>query len=233
MSETLTLGPIWYVVFLLSLTCHEAAHALAAKLGGDLTAFHAGQVTLDPIPHMRREPFGTILVPILSYILGGWMIGWASAPYDPAWQRRFPRRAALMALAGPLANFILVLIAMLAMWIGTEIGSFNPPNLYALDYHQIVTAPQKGLPYALATFFSILFSLNILLATFNLMPVPPLDGNTVIGLLLPEKIAVQFAELSHNPMFAMVGLIAAWRFFPVVFRPVMRTALMLLNSLLS
>jgi len=231
MPEAYALGPIWYVVFLLSLTCHEAAHALAAKWGGDLTAFHAGQVTLDPIPHMRREPFGTILVPILSYIISGWMIGWASAPYDPTWQQRYPRRAAWMALAGPLANFLLVLIAVFAMWIGGELGFFNAPNRYGLDYHKIVTATAKGIPHALAVFFSIVFSLNILLATFNLMPVPPLDGNTVIGLLLPEKLALQFAELSHNPMFSLVGLVAAWKFFPIIFGPVFRGAIQIISSL--
>ena len=79
--EFLVQGLIWYVVFLFSTTCHEASHSLAAKLGGDLTAFHGGQVTLNPVPHVRREPFGMVLVPLLSFVLGGWMIGWASAPY--------------------------------------------------------------------------------------------------------------------------------------------------------
>ena len=86
--EMIALGVIWYVVFLFSTTCHEGAHALAAKWGGDPTAFEGGQVTLSPIPHIRREPFGMVLAPILSYVLyrGEWMIGWASAPYDPSWQ---------------------------------------------------------------------------------------------------------------------------------------------------
>ena len=108
-------GAVWYIVFLFSLTCHEAAHALVAKWGGDPTAFRGGQVTLNPIPHMRREIFGTVIMPILSYVLGGWMIGWASAPYDPAWRDRHPLRAAWMALAGPVANLTLVLIAALAV----------------------------------------------------------------------------------------------------------------------
>jgi hypothetical protein len=85
--DTLAVGLLWYVVFLLSTTCHEAAHALVAKRGGDLTAFHGGQVTLEPWPHIRREPFGMILVPILSFLTGGWMVGWASAPYDPFWSQ--------------------------------------------------------------------------------------------------------------------------------------------------
>src|SRR5437899_321105 len=92
--ETLALGFIWYAVFLFSTTCHEASHALAAKIGGDPTAFHGGQVTLNPAPHIRREPFGMVLVPILSYVVGGWMIGWGSAPYAPWWQERSPRRSA-------------------------------------------------------------------------------------------------------------------------------------------
>ena len=65
-NDILVLGFAWYVVLLLSTTCHEAAHALAAKLGGDLTAFHGGQVSLDPVPHIRREPFGMVVFPILS-----------------------------------------------------------------------------------------------------------------------------------------------------------------------
>src|SRR3954463_846660 len=102
--EELALAPLWYVTFLLSTTCHEAAHAWAAKLGGDLTAFHGGQVTLNPVPHIKREPFGLVLIPILSFFMGGAMLGWASAPYDPLWSRRYPKRAAWMSLAGPAAN---------------------------------------------------------------------------------------------------------------------------------
>ena len=101
-TEFLIAGVVWYVVFLLSTTCHEASHAWAAKLGGDLTAFHGGQVSLDPIPHIRREPFGMVIFPLLTYATGGWMMGWASAPYDPSWSERYPRRAAWMSLAGIL-----------------------------------------------------------------------------------------------------------------------------------
>src|ERR1041384_5754037 len=126
--EFLTLGLIWYVVFLFSTTCHEASHALVAKVGGDPTAFHGGQVTLNPTPHIQREPFGMVLVPILSYVLGGWMIGWASAPYDPWWQERHPRRAALMSLAGPAANFVLCIIAAVGIRAGLAFGVFQAPE---------------------------------------------------------------------------------------------------------
>ena len=84
-SGFLLVGVIWYIVFLFSTTCHEGAHSLAAHLGGDSTAFRGGQGTLNPLPHIRREPFRTVVVPILSYLVANWMIGWASAPYDSAW----------------------------------------------------------------------------------------------------------------------------------------------------
>src|SRR5450759_2238487 len=76
-TEFLIAGVVWYVVFLLSTTCHEAAHAWAAMLGGDLTACHGGQVSLDPIPHIRREPFGMVIFPLLTYATSHWMMGWA------------------------------------------------------------------------------------------------------------------------------------------------------------
>src|SRR5690348_11364762 len=115
-QQAVVLGLIRYLIFLFSTTCHEASHAFAAKLGGDLTAAHGGQVSLNPVPHIRREPFGMVIVPLISLISGGGVIGWASAPYDPAWQQRHPRRAAWMSLAGPAANLALVLIAVLAIY---------------------------------------------------------------------------------------------------------------------
>ena len=92
--EILTLGFISYIVFLFSTTCHEASHALVAKWGGDSTAALNGQVTLNPIPHIRREPWGMVVIPILAFLFMRRMIGWASAPFDPAWERRYPKRAA-------------------------------------------------------------------------------------------------------------------------------------------
>ena len=128
-TEFLIAGVVWYVVFLLSTTCHEAAHAWAAQLGGDLTAFHGGQVSLDPIPHIRREPFGMVIFPLLTYATGGWMMGWASAPFDPHWSERYPRRAAWMSLAGPGANFTLAILAGILIHIGIWTGFFRSPGI--------------------------------------------------------------------------------------------------------
>src|ERR1700756_1347855 len=103
--EMLMMGFISYIVFLFSTTCHEASHALAAKIGGDSTAAMGGQLSLNPIPHIRRSFFGMVIFPILSFfLLGGGMIGWASAPYDPLWERRHPRRSALVGPAGAPGN---------------------------------------------------------------------------------------------------------------------------------
>ncbi len=219
-GETLALGAVWYIAFLFSTTCHEASHGLAAKWGGDPTAFHGGQVTLNPLPHIKREPFGTVVVPIVSYIVAGWMIGWASAPYDPIWQHRFPRRAAWMALAGPGANFLLMLASGLAIRAGLAAGLFRPPA--AITFTRITEAAQPGAAAFAATLLSILFVLNLLLCTFNLMPVPPLDGLNVITLLMGENTAIRFLDWVHGFSLGFAGLIVAWflfdRLFPVLFR---------------
>ncbi len=224
--ETLTLGLMWFVIFLLSLTCHEASHALAAKLGGDPTAFRGGQVTLNPVPHIKREPFGTIVFPIISYLLSGWMMGWASAPYDREWQRRHPRRAAWMALAGPLANLALVILAAVAIRAGIFAGRFDMPA--RAKFTHLVDASPGVFAQGLGTFLSILFSLNLLLAAFNLLPIPPLDGNTAVGLLLNEETALRFARLSHHPSFTYLGMLVAWKIFDYLFHPIFTLGLNLL-----
>ena len=224
--EHIATGAVWYIVFLLSLTCHEASHALAAKWGGDPTAFHSGQVTLNPIPHMRREPFGTIIMPLLSYAIGGWMIGWGSAPYDPAWQFRHPRRAAWMALAGPLANIALLLLAAWGIHAGIIAGVLAVPE--SAGFSHVVAAKSPGFAEPLALFLSVLFSLNLLLATFNLLPVPPLDGNTAVGLLLSEDSARRFSALSHNRAFSLIGLLLCWKLFDYIFSPIFTVGLNLL-----
>jgi len=222
--ETLSLGLVWYVVFLLSLTCHEAAHALAAKWGGDLTAALQGQASLNPIPHIRREPFGTVIAPIASYLLGGWMIGWGSAPYDRRWQRSYPRRAAGMALAGPLANLGLVLLAAMAIRVGIAWGVLAVPPRAGFT-RVVVAAVPSGVATSLAVLLSILFALNLLLAAFNLLPFPPLDGINALGLFLPEGIALRLADFSRNRTFALLGILIGWRVFGAFFYPLFGIAL--------
>ena len=212
--DQLALGITWYAVLLLSLTLHEAAHAWAARSGGDSTAYLGGQVSLDPIPHIRREPFGMVLAPLLSFAFWGWMIGWASTPFDPRWAYAHPRRAAWMSVAGPAANLALVVAAGVGIRAGIAAGVFYPPEW--IRFTQVVGAG-PGLPYALASFLSILFTLNLLLFLFNLLPLPPLDGSGAVGLLLPEDVARRAQLWMRHPTLALVGLVLAWVLIGPVF----------------
>jgi Zn-dependent protease len=223
--QILALAPIWYAAFLLSITCHEAAHALAAKWGGDLTAFHQGQVTLNPIPHMRREPTGTILVPLLSFLFAGWMIGWASAPYDREWRQRHPHRAGWMALAGPAANLLLMLLAALAIHAGLALGFFTVPDSLRFTHVVAGTGPTAE---GAAVLVSIVFSLNLLLAAFNLIPVPPLDGSTALGLLLPAAWARSYARFLEGSPLSFLGIFLAWKIFDRISDPLFATGFFLL-----
>ncbi|MCB1055149.1 MAG: site-2 protease family protein [Acidobacteria bacterium] len=218
--ETLLYGVAWYVVFVFSLTVHEASHAWAALKLGDETAYRGGQVTLNPIPHILREPFGTVVVPLLSFALMGWMMGWASAPYDPHWAARHPKRAGLMALAGPVSNLVLMLLAAVGLKIGFATGYLAVPTEGPFDIDHIVVGAAAGAGDGLAAVLSILFSLNFLLFLFNLVPLPPLDGAAVVQLVLPHSWAVRYQEFVAQPMFALLGLIIAWRFFGAIFWPV-------------
>jgi Zn-dependent protease len=208
-------GLIWYVVFLYSTVCHEAGHAWSAHRLGDSTAYEGGQVSLDPLPHIRREPIGMVVVPLLSFFLGGWMLGWASAPYDPGWAERHPRRAGWMALAGPAANLALLLIAALLIRIGMAWGVFAPPG--SLD-PSCITAGTGGRVFDFfATVLSVVFSLNLLLFSFNLLPLPPFDGGSIPLLFLGARSAHKYLEIMWNPTIRLFGLIIAWRAFGHIF----------------
>jgi len=219
-------GFLWYLAFLFSTVFHEAAHALLAYKLGDPTAYEGGQVSLNPAPHIRREPFGTVAVPLISFLMGGWMIGWASTPYDPVWAQRYPKRSAFMALAGPSSNLLLAVSAGLLIRLGMAGGVFYPPNSITLS--QVTAATQGGAFAAAATLVSIFFTLNILLFLFNLLPFPPLDGSGIVPLFLTERATVKYMDFMHNPAFGLIGLILAWNAFGHIFRPVHLLAIQLL-----
>jgi Zn-dependent protease len=223
---TLALGLTWWLVFLFSTTLHEAAHAFAAYRLGDPTAYHGGQVSLNPLPHIRREPMGMVVIPLLTFFTRGWMMGWASAPYDPAWARRYPRRAAVMALAGPAANLSLVLVAGLAIRAGMAAGLFAPPQ--SISFRQVTASTGSGLAAGAVVPLSLLFSLNLLLCLFNLLPLPPLDGSAVIPALLRPRAAERYGELMANPFMSLIGLVIAWQLFTPLYLPVQLAAISLL-----
>jgi Zn-dependent protease len=209
--EKLTLGFIFYLVFLFSTTCHEAAHALVAKLGGDDTAALGGQVSLNPIPHIRRSPYGMVVIPILSFFFFGGMIGFASAPYNPDWARRHPRRAGLMALAGPATNFSLMLLGALFLRLGLAFQWFGGGS--------------RSFLYVL---LSVVFSLNLLLGVFNLLPVPPLDGSSAILLLMNGNTARRYLDTIRTGTFALPGLLIGMIIFDYIFPSIERAVRSLL-----
>jgi Zn-dependent protease len=211
-------GLLWYTAFLFSTTLHEAAHGLAALKLGDRTAYDAGQVTLDPLPHLRREPVGTIVVPILSFLYAGWMIGWASVPYNFQWALAYPKRAAWMSVAGPAANLGLVMFTALMIRAGMAFGIFLPPDM--IDATHVVAATGEGAIATAATFLNILFSLNLLLFLFNLLPVPPLDGSGAVPFLLSEERGRTYLGLIRRSPLALIGLLVAWKVFDYVYAPI-------------
>lgn len=215
----------WYLVFVFSTTLHEAAHALVAWKLGDPTAYHGGQVTLDPRPHMKREPVGMIVVPLITFMLsGGWMIGWASAPYNPEWAWRYPKRAAWMALSGPAANLILFLLAFGLIRFGTSAGVFYAPP--RIDFTNAIGA--TGAWQGAALLLSIMFSLNLVLFFFNLLPLPPMDGSAALPLFLNDEAAQKWMFLTRQPAFMLIGMFVAWNGFGIIFRPIF---LMMINLL--
>jgi Zn-dependent protease len=216
----------WYVVFLVSIIFHEAAHGLAAATLGDRTAYHHGLITLDPVPHMKRSPFGMVVLPIISFFAGGWMLGWASTPYDPYWAREHRKKAAIMSLAGPAANLILVILAALLIRGGMLMGLLYAPD--SITFSRVTASNQPGLANALSILLSILFSLNLILLVFNLIPLPPLDGSNILSFFLSEKSALQYNNFLRQPAHQLIGLIIAWQLFAVLFGPVHGFAINLL-----
>jgi Zn-dependent protease len=209
----------WFPAFVFSTTLHEAAHAWTALRAGDPTAYRGGQVSLSPWPHIRREPLGMLVIPLVTALSNGWAIGWASAPFDPVWAARHPRRAAVMAAAGPLANVVLAVAALAAIRLGMAAGWWGPgPGGWSA---LVVPADPLGASTA-ATFaargLSVLLSLNALLAAFNLVPLPPLDGAAVIDIVLPPRLAGVMRRL--GPAGSMIGLLLAWRLFPMWVGPI-------------
>lgn len=226
MNNFILIGLWWYAAFVLSTIIHEAAHAWAAMKMGDSTAYEGGQVSLNPEPHIRREPVGMIVIPIITYLIGGWMMGWASAPYDPSWAMQYPKRAALMALAGPIANLCLAVLAGVLMKVGIWIGVFEYAHTF--NFHWVVMPTMPGLWNGIAIFLSLMFSLNVLLFVFNMIPMPPLDGSGVLPLIMNEDHARNYMAFISNPLFMFLGIYLAWQAIDVLYWPVLRIFLIVL-----
>ena len=232
LAETVANFSIWYVVFLFSVTFHEFSHSLIAYLGGDPTAYEGGTMSLDPVPHIKRSPWGTVIWPVVSFFMAGWMVGWASAPIDPGWAQRYPRRAALMAAAGPFSNFLLVVVAFVLMKALVASGTLVFSPYMMSDIEMVVAAPgmagHGSMLGALAKALSIMLSLNIILCVFNLLPAPPLDGAFVLEGLFPQTVGNLLYRMRVNPGMSLLVFIIAYQIAPYVIWPARAMVLRLL-----
>jgi Zn-dependent protease len=211
-----------YGVLLVSLVVHEAAHALFALLGGDRTAYVGGQVSLNPVPHIRREPFGTVILPLLMLFLskGTMIFGYAHTPIDPLWAHRHPKRAALMSAAGPLSNALLAALAFLALKALVMSGAAVKEPVHELQ--MLAPAGSSGsATLAAIKMASTFLTLNVLLAVLNLFPLPPLDGAGVVEGLAPRQTRRLYDLLRSQPFFFLIALVAIWNVMPQVYHPIL------------
>jgi Zn-dependent protease len=220
-----------YLMFVFSTTCHEAAHAYAAKRGGDNTAYALGHVTLDPMPHIRRSPFGMVILPLISVFTMGYPLGFASVPYDARWGQRHPLRQALMSLSGPLANFSLAITAIVILRVLLASGIFQ---LGGTGIHIGFVTLNEGVAAnsplaALAFLLSYLFMLNLILGIFNLVPLPPLDGAGVAEGVSPRVVGSFYARLREIPAHELLGWIAASQLFRYADGPIDRLIVLALG----
>jgi len=194
---------ISFAVLLFSLTVHEMAHAWTADRLGDPTARLLGRVSLNPIVH--ADPIGTIVFPLISLISGAVLIGWAKpVPVNLRYLRHPRRDYMLVAAAGPASNLILALFAALLL----AIVPITP---------QTLGEPNVSVP--VAAILSRLMALNVLLAVFNMIPIPPLDGGNVLAGVLPPDFAALFNKVRPYGFVLLYALILSGGFEMIVLPP--------------
>jgi Zn-dependent protease len=178
--ERIALALMAYVVLLFSLSVHESAHGWMALRMGDDTAARQGRITLNPLSHI--ELFGTVLIPLLQFLYSGIpLLGWAKpTPVGAHNFRRLARGHVLVALAGPVSNLLLAILFTGGLFLGLRLLGFpSDPR----DPHLVVTLLTIGI------------QMNVVLALFNLVPLPPLDGSWIVSWGLPRSISAPYDRI--------------------------------------
>jgi Zn-dependent protease len=182
-------------ILIFSVVIHEMAHAWVALKCGDTTAKDLGRITLNPIPHI--DLFGSILIPLFSIIATGRVfIAWAKpVPIDPRNFRHFKRDDTLVTIAGPLSNLIIALLCTgSAIAIYYLLSAVNPGE--GSYFHEFLN-------YMFKMFYAGIY-LNVSLAVFNMIPIPPLDGSHVLANLLPDELAMRYRRIGFMGIFIIL-----------------------------
>jgi Zn-dependent protease len=177
---------IYALPVIFAITVHEAAHGYAAKHFGDMTAFNAGRITLNPLKHI--DLFGTIILPALTVMLGGILFGWAK-PVPVDFNRlHHPKKDMLwVAAAGPASNFVMAIFWALVLKF-----SVNAPEAFVLP---LTLMAKAGV------------TINIVLMVLNLLPLPPLDGGRIAVSLLPINLARPFSQIERYGFIILIILL--------------------------
>jgi len=202
LSAFLTKISIWAIPALFAITLHEVAHGWMARFFGDRTAEMLGRLSLNPLRHI--DPIGTLVVPGVLLAIGGPLIGWAKPVPVATSVLRHPRRAmVLVALAGPLANLVMALI-----WCGVLGGIVRIYGNETL-MNWIASMAEAGI------------WVNVVLAVFNLLPIPPLDGGRVLAGLLPQRWGSRLEKIEPVGLFLVLGF-SVMRWLDWLFEPAYR-----------
>ena len=191
---------ISFIVLLFSLTVHEMSHAFTADRLGDSTARLRGRISLNPVVH--ADPIGTVLFPLVAMMTGAPLIGWAKpVPVNVRQLRHQRRDYMLVAAAGPASNLGIAVVSSLVL----AVLPISPQT----NGETTVSVP-------IAAILSQAMRLNVLLAVFNMMPIPPLDGGNVIAGLLPPRLSISFNQLRPYGFLVLYALILTGGFESIV-----------------
>lgn len=186
MNDIIQTIAVYALPVLFAITLHEAAHAYAAKYFGDTTAYAQGRMSLNPLKHI--DPFGTILIPVVMYVAtgGAFLFGYAKpVPINFGALRNPRKQMAWVALAGPMANFV-----MAFLWLLVSIG-ISASGAQEAFFQKMASAGVLT---------------NLVIFAFNLFPIPPLDGGRIMTSILPHKYAYKFAQIEPYGFFIVLGL---------------------------
>lgn len=209
---------LFFVIFLFSLSVHESAHAWTSERFGDDLGRSLGRITLNPIAHI--DPFGTILFPLVGLLSGGFMFGWAKpVPVNPLNWTEKNKANFWVSAAGPISNVFLAIIFFILYKLAIVTNLFEMGNAsgpYAI-WEPIETLLGRGI------------QLNIVLAIFNLVPIPPLDGSGVLESILPDDARSGYEQIKPYGWILLIALLVSG-VLGYVIRPVIMIVRYLLNA---